>query len=132
MSPGRGDRMSVRVLFVSLIGVLLAISPWLPSRALGAVGHEAVAAKAHPTQICCSSSQAGHKTPSIDSGAGLWATNDPAFCKDETEQDEDEPTHTMALPPQGGQSEYPPINVTGLAQSFEGTAFSFRHIPLRC
>jgi len=124
--------MSARVLILIQIGALLAISHWLPGRALRDIGRETVSQRAHPTQVCLQTARDGHSKLSIDSCSQLWEISDPAFCTDENEQDEEESPNTIALPPHCGQSDWPSVKGTGLARSLEGTAPPFGPIRLRC
>jgi hypothetical protein len=124
--------MSAKVLILRLIGALLAISLWLPRPSLREVSREVLTHRVYPTQIHSDTSPAGERTQSIDIRLGLWEISDPAFCKDETELDEEELLLTMVLPPSCSRSECPTAKATGLVRILERFASATGNIPLRC
>jgi hypothetical protein len=126
--------MSVRVLIPSLIGALLAILPWPSNHDPSGAGQAPLRCRQHaaPTYVEHSLTDHGHKTPCVDSCLRLWETSAPAFCQEETEQDEEESPHSIVLAPEAFQSHYPFVKVAGSARSILGTAFRLQSVPLRC
>jgi hypothetical protein len=124
--------MSAKVLILRPIGALLAISLWLPSLSPREVSRKVLTHTAYSTQIHSDTSPAGERMQSIDICLGLWEISDPAFCKDETEPDEEELPLTMVLPPSCSRSDCPTAKTTGLVQILERFASATGHIPLRC
>jgi len=115
-----------------LIGALLAIHPWPASCAPLSFECAMVRKSTRHARVCLEVPPATDFAYRLDPCSGLPGLSIPAFCAEETANDEEESPTTVTYLPRSGHFDCLLSSIASMFPSNTGIPFTSPHAPLRC